>query len=216
MRNKLARFEDNKKTENVIEEGKEIFEKIKGRWNKDYFKNDNPIILELGCGTGRYTHSLSKLFPNKNFIGVDIKGSRIWFGSQKCFIDNLVNAAFLRTRIEHIDNFFEINEIDEIIITFPDPRPKKNEAKKRLTSPRFLNLYKNILKKTGNIHLKTDNFDLFEYTLNTIKELNLNPIIFSSDFYNSNIDSFHKEIKTDYEEKYIAKGAKIKYLCFTF
>ena len=216
MRSKLARFEDNKKAENVIEEGKELFKKIKGRWNKDYFKNNNPIVLELGCGSGRYTHSLSKLFPNKNFIGVDIKGSRIWFGSQKCFIEDLKNVGFLRTKIEHIDNFFEINEIDEVIITFPDPRPKKNEAKKRLTSPRFLSLYKNILKKNGNIFLKTDNSDLFEYTLYIIKKLNLNPKIFTSDLYKSNIDSYHREIKTDYEEKYISRGARIKYLCFTF
>ncbi|MCP3660787.1 MAG: tRNA (guanosine(46)-N7)-methyltransferase TrmB [Bacteroidetes bacterium] len=216
MRNKLARFEDNKNTQNVIEEGKDLFNNIKGKWKSEYFKNDNPIILEIGCGCGKYTYSLATMFPNKNFIGVDIKGARIWFGSQKCLNNNIYNVAFLRTRIEHLDNFFAEDEIDEIIITFPDPRPKKSEAKKRLTSPRFLDLYKHIIKRDGIVYLKTDDFNLFEYTLYVIKAYNFKPIIFTTDLYSSNIDSYHKDIKTDYEEKYIEQGAKIKYLSFTF
>jgi len=186
--------------------------RLKGRWNRDFFGNNNPIILELGCGKGEYTIELAKRFKDINYIGIDIKGARIWKGAKKALTETLNNAAFLRTRIELINSFFNTNEIDEIWITFPDPQPKNK--KKRLTSSRFLNSYKKFLKQNGFIHLKTDNESLYNYTM---KMLNHNKL--EIDYFTENLyDSFNEDeilsVKTYYETKYLEQDLRIYYLKF--
>ncbi len=172
-KNKLARFAENKILPNVIqptrEEALEGFE-LKGKWRENFFKNDNPIVLELGCGKGEYSVGLAKTFPEKNFIGVDIKGARFWFGAKEAVESNMNNVAFLRTQIELVDYFFAENEVDEIWITFPDPQIKYKRTKHRLTHPDFLARYKKFLKPGGIIHLKTDSEFLHGYTLGYLQE----------------------------------------------
>ena len=151
---------------------KQVFQKdfkLKGQWASRYFRNENPIILELGCGKGEYTIGLAERFPDINFIGIDIKGARIWTGAKKAYLEKIPNVAFIRTRIEFINSFFSPAEVDEIWLTFPDPQLKKRRNKKRLTSARFLNLYRGFLKDRGIIQLKTDNPILYEYTLELAK-----------------------------------------------
>ena len=190
---------------------------LKGRWHSDYFKNPNPIVLELGCGKGEYTIGLSENNHSKNYIGVDIKGNRIWVGAKYAIENNLNNVAFLRTRIDFIEHCFLENEIDEIWITFPDPQPQSTRKRSRLTNPLFLNRYKNILKKGGLIHLKTDSTSLYEYTLQVIEE-NKNLIIWQTDNLYQNCPDTRQEliqIKTHYEKLFTDKGENIKYICFT-
>ncbi len=213
---KLERFEEMKGFSNVLQPAfDEVCHKdfrLKGRWNRDFFGNNNPIILELGCGKGEYTIELAKRFKDINYIGIDIKGARIWKGAKKALTETLNNAAFLRTRIELINSFFNTNEIDEIWITFPDPQPKNK--KKRLTSSRFLNSYKKFLKQNGFIHLKTDNESLYNYTM---KMLNHNKL--EIDYFTENLyDSFNEDeilsVKTYYETKYLEQDLRIYYLKF--
>ena len=190
---------------------------LKGRWHSDYFKNTNPIVLELGCGKGEYTIGLSENNHSKNYIGVDIKGNRIWVGAKYAIENNLNNVAFLRTRIDFIEHCFLENEIDEIWITFPDPQPQSTRKRSRLTNPLFLNRYKKILKKGGLIHLKTDSTSLYEYTLQVIEE-NKNLIIWQTDNLYQNCPDNRQEliqIKTHYEKLFTDKGENIKYICFT-
>ncbi len=188
---------------------------MKGKWDELYFKNGNPIILELACGRGEYSYALGKTFPDKNFIGVDIKGARIYQGAKKTLEANLQNVAFLRTKIELIDHFFETNEISEIWITFPDPFLRESKANKRLTSPRFLDLYRKILKSNGLIHLKTDDPTLFEYSLETLKEDPNAKILYQDDdIYTKPLPEVALEIKTYYEIQHLSKGRKIKYIRF--
>ena len=190
---------------------------LKGRWHSDYFKNSNPIVLELGCGKGEYTIGLSENNQSKNYIGVDIKGNRIWVGAKYAIENNLNNVAFLRTRIDFIEHCFLENEIDEIWITFPDPQPQSTRKRSRLTNPLFLNRYKKILKKGGLIHLKTDSTSLYEYTLQEIEE-NKNLIIWQTDNLYQNCPDNRQEliqIKTHYEKLFTDKGENIKYICFT-
>ena len=190
---------------------------LKGRWHSDYFKNSNPIVLELGCGKGEYTIGLSENNHSKNYIGVDIKGNRIWVGAKYAIENNLNNVAFLRTRIDFIEHCFLENEIDEIWITFPDPQPQSTRKRSRLTNPLFLNRYKKILKKGGLIHLKTDSTSLYEYTLQEIEE-NKNLIIWQTDNLYQNCPDNRQEliqIKTHYEKLFTDKGENIKYICFT-
>ena len=190
---------------------------LKGRWHSDYFKNPNPIVLELGCGKGEYTIGLSENDHSKNYIGVDIKGNRIWVGAKYAIENNLNNVAFLRTRIDFIEHCFLENEIDEIWITFPDPQPQSTRKRSRLTNPLFLNRYKKILKKGGLIHLKTDSTSLYEYTLQEIEE-NKNLIIWQTDNLYQNCPDNRQEliqIKTHYEKLFTDKGENIKYICFT-
>lgn len=190
---------------------------LKGRWHSDYFKNRNPIVLELGCGKGEYTIGLSENNHSKNYIGVDIKGNRIWVGAKYAIENNLNNVAFLRTRIDFIEHCFLENEIDEIWITFPDPQPQSTRKRSRLTNPLFLNRYKKILKKGGLIHLKTDSTSLYEYTLQVIEE-NKNLIIWQTDnLYQNCLDNRQEliQIKTHYEKLFTDKGENIKYICFT-
>ncbi len=189
----------------------------KGKW-KEFFGNDNPIVLELGCGKGEYTIGLAKHFPNKNFIGVDIKGSRMYIGAKEALQKEMKNVAFCRTKIEFILDVFEENEIDEIWLTFSDPQPKK--PRKRLTAPIFVDRYKRILKKDGLVHVKTDSDLLFEFTVDQIKENQYRPEVISFDLYkemNDDLDDLTKEIlhiQTHYEKLFKEKGSIIKYAKF--
>src|SRR5690606_11118909 len=160
-RKKLERFRQNEINRNVVQQGKDIFTRIKGAWQQEQFQNEHPLTVELACGTGEFTVGLARQYPERNFIGVDIKGSRIWQGSTIAIAEGLENVAFLRSQIEALENFFALGEIDELRITFPDPRPKEGDEKKRLTSPRFLYLYKPLIRRGGVVHLKTDNTGLF-------------------------------------------------------
>lgn len=186
--------------------------KLKGNWNKEFFQNDHPIILEMGCGKGEYTVGLARFFPEMNFIGIDIKGSRMWKGAREIHIDGLKNAGLLRTNIELLHLFFAENEVAEIWITFPDPQMKK--AKKRLTSTRFMELYRKFLKPGGIIHLKTDSGFLFQYTSAMIKENDFEVINETPDLYDSGISDEILGIKTFYEQQWLSRGMKIKYLKF--
>jgi tRNA (guanine-N7-)-methyltransferase len=187
---------------------------IKGKWNELLFKNTNPIVLELGCGKAEYTVGLAKKYPQKNFIGVDVKGNRIWVGASQALNDKLTNAGFLRTRIENIVSAFDANEVDEIWITFPDPQPKKEN--KRLTSIHLLEKYKQFLKSGGYVHLKTDSADLYQFTLETIAAHKFELIEHTNNLYAEQSENFKTvaEIKTHYEKLFSAKGYNINYIKF--
>ncbi|MDR0420253.1 MAG: tRNA (guanosine(46)-N7)-methyltransferase TrmB [Prevotellaceae bacterium] len=185
---------------------------LKGKWNTNVFKNDNPIVLELGCGKGEYTVALSQKFPDKNFIGIDIKGARLWKGAKFAHENKLKNVAFIRTRIDFITSFFAENEISEIWITFADPQLKR--SRKRLTGIMFLNKYKKILKPNGIIHLKTDSRFLHEYTLALAVQNNFKIIESNSDIYGSNRADDILSIKTFYELQFLEHGFAITYLAF--
>jgi tRNA (guanine-N7-)-methyltransferase len=217
MKRKLERFKIIEERANVIERSKDIYESIKGNWRSDYFMNDNPITVELACGRGEYTIGLATLFPERNFIGVDIKGERIWKGSTRAVEENLKNVAFLRTPILLIENFFALGEIDEVWITFPDPRPRKRDIKRRLTSPRCLEIYKRIIKPGGYVRLKTDNAALFNYTIEEILlRRDIHDLNYSENVYESEFRAECFDIKTKYEEQFASKGETIKYLKFKF
>ncbi len=217
MKRKLERFEIIAGRENVIQPGKEIYERIKGNWNEMYFKNSNPITVELACGRGEYTIGLGKLFPERNFVGVDIKGDRIWKGSTLAVENKLYNVGFLRAPILMTGNFFDPGEIEEIWLTFPDPRPRKKDIKRRLTSPRYMEIYKELLKPGGTVRLKTDSTGLFEYSLEEIRgREDATGLEVTHDLYDSNLRPECYEIKTRYEEMFASQGEKIKYLRFRF
>lgn len=191
---------------------------LRGKWRSDYFKNENPIVLELGCGKGEYAVGLGKKYPNKNFIGVDIKGARMWYGAKEVLETNMKNVAFLRTRIDFIASFFVANEVDEIWLTFSDPQ--KEKPNKRLSSKHFIDLYKKFLKPGGVIHLKTDSDILFESTLNEIENHQYHLLEKYWDLYGEmpeNLDEMTRSnlnIKTYYETLFSSKGFKIKYCRF--
>ena len=219
-KHKLERFAQLATFENVVQPKlEEVFNKdykLKGKWKSSFFKNSNPIILELGCGKGEYTVGLAQRYPDKNFIGIDIKGARMWRGASFCIQNGIKNAAFLRTHIEHIASFFASGEVAEIWITFPDPQEKRIRAKKRLTSSKFLALYKKFVEPTGLIHLKTDNSLLYEYTSQLALHNGLDVKVNTNDLYNSGIDDEALlSIKTFYESQFLAQGKAIKYLKFT-
>lgn len=217
MKSKLKRFEIIAGRENVIEPGKELYLQVKGKWKESYFKNQNPMTVELACGRGEYSVGLAKRFPDQNFVGVDLKGDRLWKGSTWAFEDGLKNVGFLRTQILNIEAFFESGEIDEIWLTFPDPRPRKRDIKRRLTSPRFLNMFKNILKEGGWFRFKTDNSGLFDYTLEELgQRTDVVDLKSTHDLYSSDLREECFDIKTRYEEMFTAEGEKIKYLRFKF
>jgi len=217
MKSKLKRFEIIAGRENVIEPGKEIYQDIKGNWNKFYFKNNNPITIELACGRGEYSVGMARVMSDRNFVGVDKKGDRLWKGSTWAVEDQLANVAFLRTDILFIESFFEPGEIDEIWLTFPDPRPRKRDIKRRLSSSRYIDMYKKLLKSGGYFRFKTDNTDLFNFTL---EELSLrNDVVdfqFTHDLYESALRPECYDIRTKYEEMFAAAGEKIKYLRLRF
>mgnify|MGYP001187805068 CR=1 FL=1 len=215
---KLQKFAELNTFPNVLQPRQEEYlsnqYKLKGKWATDFFGNNNPIILELGCGKGEYSLCLARKNPNINFIGVDIKGERLWRGGKTALAEKLENICFLRIQIEMIPSFFSTNEISEIWITFPDPQPNKPRIKKRLTSPQFLNRYKSFLKTDGIIHLKTDNATLFDYTLETITEENHRLICETHDLYHSSITGDVLLTQTHYENIYLAQGIPICYLKF--
>lgn len=213
--NKLEKFAQNKESSNVIEPGKAIYETIKGNWNA-FFGNDHKLVIELACGWGEYTLSLGERFPDQNFVGIDIKGDRVWRGSQYALKNGLQNVAFLRTHIIEILDLFEENEVDEIWLTFPDPRPKERDEKHRLSNASFLRKYHHILKKDGWFKFKTDNTGLFEYTLQVLSDFNVRAHSFTFDLYHSELMADHFDIKTKYERIWTEKGEKIKYMKFQF
>ncbi len=213
---KLAKFADMAQFPHVFEYPYSIVENVsfdmKGKWGKSFFKNERPIVLELGCGRGEYTVGLGKLFPEKNFIGVDIKGARMWSGAKESYAAGMTNVAFLRTNIEIIDRFFAEEEISEIWLTFSDPQMKK--ATKRLTSTYFMERYRRFLKPNGLIHLKTDSNFMFTYTKYMV-EANQMPVeVMTEDLYHSGMADDILSIKTYYEQQWLDRGLNIKYLKF--
>lgn len=187
---------------------------LKGKWNSDFFKNDNDIIVELGCGKGEYTVGLAERFPEKNFVGIDIKGARIWRGLKNSEQNQINNVAFIRSRINLIEYMFAKDEVSEIWITFPDPHPMISKARRRLTSPRFIERYYKVLKPGGIINLKTDNIIFFEYTKDIIEENGHELLYNTYDVYGEENDRVLTDIQTFYEKKWLLNGTKIKYLKF--
>ncbi len=219
MPSKLEKFADLKTFPNCFDlffKDLDIVFVNKGNWHETVFKNNHPIVVELGCGKGEYTIGLAEKNPTKNFIGLDIKGNRIWTGAKQAIENKLDNVAFLRTKIDFTDYCFAENEVSEIWITFPDPQPQKARARQRLTNPIFLNRYKTMLKPGGLVHLKTDSTSMYEYTLEVIKENN-HTLLFSTDNLYQNCPADRQEliaIKTHYEKLFTDKGEDIKYCCF--
>lgn len=207
---KLFRFAEVTRFPNVHE----YPEHMQGAWSA-FFKNNNPIILELACGRGEYTIGLAQLHPRNNYIGVDVKGNRMYIGAKYALDNNLTNAAFLRTQIEMCANYFAPGEVDEIWITFPDPQLRLSKLKKRLTHPRFLREYKKFLKSGGKIHLKTDSPDLYNFTLKVASMYGLNVIESSDNVYAQEYVSPELKLKTHYESLDIAQSKRVHYLCFT-
>ena len=213
-KDKLKKFAEIETFSNVLqmEEGKPLL----GKWREAFFKNNNQLVLELACGKGEYSVNLAKLFPHKNFLGIDYKGNRIWRGAKTAIEGNITNVGFLRIQIESILEHFGEHEVDEIWITFPDPQPQLSREKKRLTSPRFLNLYKQILKPGAAVNLKTDNDGLYAYTLEKVEELGLKKHIETTDLYHSEFADEVLSIKTYYEQKYLKENKNINYIKFSF
>ncbi len=229
---KLVRFEQMKSFPNVVEpalheilveekSGKFKDHPLKGKWHADFFKNENPLVLELGCGKGEYSVGMGRKFPNKNFLGIDIKGARMWNGASTALNEGLTNIGFLRTRIDFILSFFQAGEVDEIWLTFPDPQKEGRRERKRLTSPMFIERYRQILKPGGIVHLKTDSPELYDYTMEQVAEHEYGLIQNTEDLYGellSNLDQDTQDImniKTHYEGIFSAKGFSIKYIKFS-
>lgn len=235
-KNKLARWTELGTFINVIQpETADLLigdHRIKGNWRREIFMNDNPVVIELGCGKGEYTTGLAEMFPGRNYIGVDIKGARMWRGAKTANERKLPNAAFLRTRIEFINSFFSEDEVDEIWLTFPDPHPGKKNSNKRLTCPWFIRSYRRFLKNNGIIHLKTDNEELYNYTRKLVTKNQLALIFETNNLYSEEFsamvnDSQERDpgiseslsgnilsIRTHYENIFIKEGLKIHYLGF--
>lgn len=218
-KNKLKRFRENDTFSNVIQPTREEITtgafSLKGKWNTDFFKNNNPIVLELGCGKGEYSVNLAKKFPNKNFIGIDIKGARFWRGAKTAIEEKIANVCFIRSQIELIEGLFEENEVDEIWITFPDPQIKYKRTKHRLTNKAFLSRYKHILKPEGTVHLKTDSEFMHGYTLGLLHGAGHEVLYANHDVYkNEGSPEEVTSIQTFYESQYLKEGKPITYLHF--
>lgn len=211
-KDKIRRFAEFKQFEKCFDFPYEL----KGKWRSEVFKNNNPIVAELGCGKGEYTVALAEAFPEKNFIGIDIKSNRMWRGAGIAKEKKLNNAAFVRMLMYKIMEVFEEGEIDEIWITFPDPFPKLRHAKHRLTHPRYLRLYKQVLKQKGIINFKTDSDELFAFTIDMLPRVGIVANETIQDVHGSReAASYLKEIKTYYEKKFLMEGKKIKFTQFT-
>jgi len=213
---KLKSFAEMESFSNVIQQmfqADDFDHPRKGNW-REYFGNQHPIVLELGCGKGEYTVGLARKYPEKNFVGVDLKGARIWRGAKTAIEDQLGNVAFIRSQVDRIYNFFSPEEVSEIWITFPDPQPQKTRERKRLTSPGFIDRYRLVLSPGGIIHLKTDNAVFFEYTLDVIKEHKLDLLLHSFDIAKDFPNDDLLAIETYYESKFRKQGIPIKYLKF--
>jgi tRNA (guanine-N7-)-methyltransferase len=220
-KNKLKKFIENESFQNVVQPSRDqlISKKFNfyGKWKELVFKNTNPIVVELGCGKGEYTINLAKLNPDKNFIGIDIKGARFWRGAKTAVESKLNNVFFVRTQIELLNYIFKINEIDEIWLTFPDPQIKFQRQKHRLTNPSFLSIYNKILKPDGIVHLKTDSEFLHGYTLGLLEGMSIKPLASNHDIYkNRNAPDEVVDIQTHYESIYLKVDKKISYLSFSF
>lgn len=218
-KNKLKRFRENETFANVLQPSREelICEKfpLKGKWNEAYFKNENPIVLELGCGKGEYSIGLAKKFPNKNFIGIDIKGARFWRGAKTAVEENIPNVAFLRSQIELIEHCFAKGEVSEIWITFPDPQIKYKRTKHRLTNNDFLQKYNEILTENGYIHLKTDSEFMHGYTLGLLHGLGHEVLYANHNIYKSDgVPEEVTDIQTFYEQFYLSQNKPITYIRF--
>ena len=216
-KNKLQRYSDNKVFDNVFEHtdfGNDN-PAPKGKWASDIFDNDNPIVVELACGKGEYTTSLAQKYPDKNFIGIDIKGDRIWKGAIRAQDQGLDNVRFLRCFIDHLEEFFADDEISEIWITFPDPYLKKSNSKKRLTSPKFLSIYRQVAASDAVVHLKTDSEPLFRFTNEVIEEQGLTIIEKIDDLYAGSEIKDELQVKTYYEKKHLERGRTIQYVQFS-
>lgn len=216
-KNKLKKFREMETFDRVFQYPFATLEEadcpLKGKWNSDVFKNSNPIVLELGCGKGEYTVGLAKRFNDKNFIGIDIKGARMWTGARQMNEENIENAAFLRTNIEHLEAFFSPGEVSEIWITFPDPQMKK--VRKRLTGTRFLELYRKVMVTDGTIHLKTDSPFLYTYTRLLTQHNSIETINDTADLYHDpTVLTDILGIKTFYEQQWLDRGLTIKYISF--
>lgn len=213
-KDKLRRFAEVATFSNVLQ--LDAGKPFKGNWRAGFFKNNNPLVLELACGKGEYAVNLATLFPDKNFIGIDYKGNRIWRGAKTALEEGVNNVGFLRIQIETLLDYFDPGEVDEIWITFPDPQPQISREKKRLTSTRFLDKYKLLLKPGGCINLKTDNDDLHAYTAAKIAETGMELHIKTEDLYHSEFADEVLSIKTYYEKKYLKDNKNINYLKFSF
>ncbi|MDR1781117.1 MAG: tRNA (guanosine(46)-N7)-methyltransferase TrmB [Tannerella sp.] len=215
-KNKLKKFAEMASFPNVYEYPFSVLERegceLRGRWNERVFRNDNPVILELGCGRGEYTVGLGRINPDRNFIGIDIKGARMWAGAKEALENEMNNVAFLRTNIELLPRFFAAGEVSEIWLTFPDPQMKK--CNKRLTSTRFISLYSAIMPDDGLVHLKTDSLFLYTYTCEMLKVNNLPVILSTDDLYSSGLAVSMPPIKTAYEQQWLDRGLTIKCLSF--
>ena len=216
-KNKLAKFADMEEFPHVFQVSSHALREgqgfeMKGKWNELFFKNSNPIVLELGCGKGEYTVGLGELYPDKNFVGVDIKGARIWSGAKESFEKGMKNVAFLRTNIEMIFHFFAENEVSEIWLTFPDPQMKK--VTKRLTATNFMKSYQQFMKSDGLVHLKTDSNFMFTYTCEMVKANNYPVVCSFNDLYASDLNDPILGIKTYYEQQWLERGLTIKYIQF--
>ena len=216
-KNKLAKFAEMETLENVFQPThEEVFRtdyKLKGKWGKQVFGNDHPIVLEVGCGKGEYSVGLGELYPEKNFIGLDIKGARMWTGAKAAKEKGMKNVVFLRTHAEELESIFAPGEVSEIWITFPDPQMAK--ARKRLTGTRFLSLYRKFLKEDGLIHLKTDSPFLYQYTAELVKVNHLPVNVNTDDLYGVGLDDKILGIKTFYERQWLSRGKTIKYIQFS-
>lgn len=215
-KNKLQRYSDNKGFENVFEhtDFDEQYPAPKSKWASDIFGNENPVVVELACGKGEYTTALAQKHPDKNFVGIDIKGDRIWKGAIRAKNEELDNVRFLRCYIDHLEKFFDAGEISEIWITFPDPFLKKSNAKKRLTSPKFLKTYRKVATDDVVVHLKTDSKPLFSFTNDVINEQGLSVIEIVHDVYEASEINDELRITTYYEKKHLERGRTIQYVQF--
>jgi tRNA (guanine-N7-)-methyltransferase len=213
---KLIHFQENLTFPHLFQPGyKEVQSgfHLRSQWNHAFFKNQNPVVIELGCGKGEYTVGLAAKYPKKNFIGIDFKGSRLWRGCKTVLEQGLKNVAFVRTRVDYLENLFGPREISEIWITFPDPQPGKE--RKRLTAPLFLNKYKTILTNDGIIHLKTDNQFFFDYSLEIVNEFKHHLLFATEDLYNSGLQEDVIQIQTYYENIWLKEGKRIYYMKFS-
>ncbi len=213
-KDKLRKFAEVATFKNVVQlDAGKIY---KGQWSSNFFGNSKPLVLELACGKGEYTVNLAKMFPERNFIGIDYKGNRIWRGAKTALEEGIENVGFLRIQIEAILEYFAENEVAEIWITFPDPQPQVSREKKRLTNPSFLTKYKFILQKGGMMHLKTDNDDFYAYTLDQITTQGLPKLKETTNLYQSDLVDAVLSIKTYYERKYLAVDKNINYVQWKF
>lgn len=214
-KNKLKKFAEMETLERVYQYPKQVLDAeggcpLRGKWGEEVFGNSNPIVLELGCGKGEYAVGMGKLYPDKNFIGIDIKGARMWTGAKEADALGMTNVAFLRTSIHLLPSFFAPGEVAEIWITFPDPQMKK--VNKRLTGTHFLDIYREVLAPGGIIHLKTDSPFLFTYTTEMLKHNGITPIHATADLYNSEADAVVPPIRTYYEQQWLGRGIPSKYI----